>query len=392
MDDLFAAPGVLEVIFGRGTISAYEVGNLKEGDVLAVSDRDPGSPVDVLFNGRQIATGEVMFLEGGVFGVRIVKPEWNQPPLPFSGTRDDVTELLEFYLRLAKIDITLQELAGAGENTIINLDKKTDSEAQIEAIIGGAWFAGGAICAMTGYQFGIKINSIRSTVHREYPVNSTGVIGNGEPLNLPDAHNYLPNKFSKNQVRTVSILHERIADNLRLSFPRLADYHVLLVDQVSFRDLIDKWLAGRGLVVLEAVCRHETASSPTARRFFVQSKTAVHPIADKAIRRIESSMQGVSNAIPMQMAILGYQETSAFFSVVDSTNWRAIATALRNGWKQRLSIPMLSAREIDAEYLEEMFMDMEHMLITQIGVRDTSDVVTIAYPSPFLMKIANLLE
>lgn len=62
----------LAVVVGHTRMPVREVLNLEPGAVVEL-DRSAGAPADVQLNGRTIAKGEVVVVDGGDYGVRITK-------------------------------------------------------------------------------------------------------------------------------------------------------------------------------------------------------------------------------------------------------------------------------------------------------------------------------
>lgn len=62
----------LTVEVGRTTMPVRDVLNLEPGAIVEL-DRSAGAPADVLINGRVMARGEVVVVDGGDFGVRLTK-------------------------------------------------------------------------------------------------------------------------------------------------------------------------------------------------------------------------------------------------------------------------------------------------------------------------------
>ncbi|MFC7880089.1 FliM/FliN family flagellar motor switch protein [Isoptericola sp. NPDC057391] len=62
----------LSVIVGHTRMAVRDVLNLEPGAVVEL-DRSAGAPADVQLNGRTIAKGEVVVVDGGDYGVRVTK-------------------------------------------------------------------------------------------------------------------------------------------------------------------------------------------------------------------------------------------------------------------------------------------------------------------------------
>jgi len=60
-----------EALLGTGTISIGELSQLTKGEVIAL-DRSPADPVDVRVNGKTIARGEIVTVDGR-FAIRLTQ-------------------------------------------------------------------------------------------------------------------------------------------------------------------------------------------------------------------------------------------------------------------------------------------------------------------------------
>jgi flagellar motor switch protein FliN/FliY len=68
---LYDVPLVVEAEMGRTTKSVREILKIAQGSVIEL-DKDQGEPVDLYVNGKLIARGEIVEIDGN-YGVRITE-------------------------------------------------------------------------------------------------------------------------------------------------------------------------------------------------------------------------------------------------------------------------------------------------------------------------------
>lgn len=71
LDAVYDVPVTIQAILGRAKMSVADVVRLKVGHVIEL-DRRVGEPVDILVNGRLIARGEVVLIDG-LLGVTLTE-------------------------------------------------------------------------------------------------------------------------------------------------------------------------------------------------------------------------------------------------------------------------------------------------------------------------------
>ena len=344
----------------------------------------------MLFNSQMLAHGEIMVIDG-LFAVRVVRPFWNHPPLPFSGQPDDVTEILEFQLRLAAVPMTLTDLAGVGENSIINLGIEASEENNLELVVAEAVIGIGTICHGGGHLFGIKISELSYRAGQSFPVFTSGTIVAEEVKHKGFHHIFVPNKFSKEQVWAVSIIHESVASNLNSIAGDLPDYHVAYVDQVAYHDLLDSLHEGDVCILAESASGLRKQREAYNTKYIVQSKFVNRKLTEKRIAELEGKGTEYDGTIPLGSFLVFIQKDGRMASRIAEGHFlQDFFTSLRNGWKQRYRMPAVVGSVIPREKYESMFIDSEHILIA--GLKSDDDSIVAAYPSITLSKIMSVLE
>jgi flagellar motor switch/type III secretory pathway protein FliN len=389
MTNLFEEIGTLEVIVGRGCISSYEIDNLKPTDIVLVSDREAGEPVSVLFNSQLLAHGEIVAADG-IFAVRVVKPVWNNAPLPFAGQPDDLMEMLEFRIRLAAVKMRLADLVGVSENSIINLGIETKKENSLELTVVNFAIATGTIWGSSSQQFGLQIEAVSCRTGREFEVFTSGSVANDVSVTRDQDHIFLLDKFTKNQVRAVSIIHERFASNLNAMGADQSDFHCTYVDQVSYANLLDSLDQDIICVLAESTNDIKKGAAHKIKRYIVQNEYMEHQLDNDQKKKLTSKISKLDNVPPLGSFLAFIKGSSSIASnVSDPTYLKDFFTSLRNSWKQKYRMPFLAGTIINEERYKTMFDGTEHMLVAGVGNADGS--IVMAYPTIIVSKITNVL-
>ncbi|MBT3272502.1 MAG: hypothetical protein HN368_05065 [Spirochaetales bacterium] len=389
MTNLFEEVGTLEVVVGRGCISSYEIDKLKPTDIVLVSDREAGEPVSLLFNSQLLAEGEIVAVDG-IFAVRVVKPVWNYSPLPFAGQPDDLMEMLEFRIRLASVKMRLSDLVGVSENSIINLGIEAKKENSLELTVANTAIATGTIWGSSSRQFGLQIETVSHRTGREFEVFTSGSVANGVKVTRDQDHIFLLDKFTKNQVQAVSIIHERFASNLHAMGMDQSEFHCTYVDQVSYANLLGS--LDRDIICVLAESTNEIRKDVAykSKRYVVQNEYMEHKLNNDQEKNLISKVSKLDNVPPLGSFLVFIKgSSSTATNASDPAYLKDFFTSLRNSWKQKYRMPFLAGTVIDEERYKTMFDGTEHMLVA--GVGNTDGNIVMAYPTIIVSKIINVL-
>lgn len=232
--------GILSVVIGRGTISRYELAQLKEGTVLRMANM-AGRPFAVEYNGRHAACAEVVVLghrkdaAEAVFGVRIMQvpgEALKADPLP---PHNDLVELLPMEIVLDRVPFSLSELADAGVGTIIALERMYTED--LDLMVAGTAVARGTLMVHEE-NFALRVTSRTAPVEPcSIPRISGAVL---DPSREPKLKNYdfkRPDKFSRTAVTRFTQVHTLFVDHLKAMFPEAQRYQVVSTDQAAFYEV-----------------------------------------------------------------------------------------------------------------------------------------------------------
>lgn len=159
MKNLFSEPGILDVVVGRGCLTAYEAAHLTPGAYVKVSDRVPGDDVYLFFNSHLVGTGEVCVIDG-MLAVRVRRITWNPSPIPFAGEAEELFGVLESRIRLASVPFSMNDLSGIGPYAVIALGKKLTADRIAELTVAGVPVALGTVGFVDDGKWALRIDEV----------------------------------------------------------------------------------------------------------------------------------------------------------------------------------------------------------------------------------------
>ncbi len=390
MNNLFDEIGAFEIVVGRGSITAYEIDDLRVNDVVTVSDRETGDPVSVLFNSQLFAHGEILEIDG-IFAVRIVKPVWNFERLPFGGHPDDLTEVLEFQIRLGSVKMRLRNLQGVGENSIISLGIRAQRENSLELTVAKTVVATGAVGRVEGHRFGIRIVEVKCRLGGPIAVFTSGSIVRDDVGPTDQHHVLIPDRFSKAQIKSIAEIHERFAANLNVIIGDMPGLRLQSVDQLRYAELLTSIAADVTCVIAVSARTMRGKEANREKTFVMQSEFAELKLDTGRVSDLNDRESRLDRASPLGsfLVFLGHGGELAS-RASDPAFLDDFFTSLRNGWKQRYRMPIIEGTTIEAERYKTMYVESEYFLVVEI-VSDRENVV-IAYPGINASKIMNATE
>ncbi len=159
MMSLFDERGVLEVVVGRGSLTAYEATHLAPGAWVKVSDRAVGDDVYLFFNSHLVGTGEICVIDG-MMTVRVLRITWNPSPIPVAGEAEELFGVLESRIRLAALAFSMNDLSGIGPYSIIALGKKLVADRSAELTVAGVPVAVGTVGFIRDGKWELRIDEV----------------------------------------------------------------------------------------------------------------------------------------------------------------------------------------------------------------------------------------
>lgn len=254
MEALFDAKGRLEVVFGRGWLSAWEASRLAKGTVV-MSDTEAGDSAELLFEGRWLARGEAVILGdragAAIWGVRISGLDREAREAPERERGEGLVEILPFELALGlPAPYSLGELATVSGGSVISLDCAFEFPSQVMLRIGGK-DAGMGRAAVVGERLAVILDEVAPTGSLRAEVLNTGTLLEGERAGDPAASGSRvklydfrrPDRFTRRVIAALRSIHSLMAESLAARDPALSGLEVTCVDQMTWGE----WLAeGKG--------------------------------------------------------------------------------------------------------------------------------------------------
>jgi len=204
-----------------------------------------------------------------------------------------------------------------------------------------------------------------------------------------------PDMFSKEQIWALSLLHERYAVSLGESLPVApASCHVHAVDQETFGELRASVGPGSARVAAQAEPGGAEGAPPEGRRYFAQSRGAPALFGPEASERIARDARTLEAASPFSV-ILFYAPSGGAFArfLSDAALFEGrFLPLLRDAWKQRVRMPALVASPSGASAGASAIADGSMILLVQLELSDTKELMTMVYPSDHLRKVLRFLS
>lgn len=254
MEALFDAKGRLEIVYGRGWISAWEAGRLSKGTAV-MSDTEAGGSAELLFEGRWLARGEVVIVgdRPGIplWAFRISSLDREARESPERERGEGLAEILPFELVLGEAaPYSLGELGTASTGSVVSLDSSFDSAMPVLLRIGGRDAARGRP-AIVGERLSVLLDEVAQAGSIKAEVLGTGTVlepsragdpaEEGSRVKLYDFRK--PDRFTRRVIEALRSVHATMADSLAARNRGLEGLRVTCVDQMTWGE----WLAeGKG--------------------------------------------------------------------------------------------------------------------------------------------------
>ena len=390
------ASGTLEVVLARGVMTAYEAVALEPGHLVSFGDRECGDPVSLYFNSHHMGRGEVVVVDD-VVTVVVTSMSWSPPPIGSVGEADDVVELLETRLVLARAEVPLRELRGVGELSVLVFDKRLDRDGAVELTandmplaVGEAYFRTRSPLWSERTTWSMRVAEVKATMSElELPVQTSAWVDRITSDRLKHFDFRRPDRMSKEEVRNMSLLHERFADNLNLASQLPGQLMVAWVDQLAHSQLMEQLPPDTTHVTLEMPTTTD-ADDPKQRYAVEVGQPGV--LDGEKMAELATDAARNAKAPAFSRVHLAYRAGGLVAELRNKLGMPTLLQLLRNAWKQRILMDIPEARDMP-EGPWANSIPAHDMLIT-VGLRATEEEVddlVIVYPYVHLRKVISLL-
>jgi len=240
MDNLLNYPVTFSIEVGKSYISFDELNNL-EVDQCFIVNKKAGEAFFLKINNEIICSGEVVIMDD-YFGFRISsihnKSQTNELPSQI----DTMEELLPIEIQFDNFQATINDLIDVSDGTIINLEKKFNTDIDVKLILFGIPIAEGrTIC--TNENFGIHIKkclfSNKNTSLDKLIRNSGNRYSFQTNRNLIKHYDYKrPDKFTWAFIKRIELLHQSFVNNLSQNIEYNFQQINISVDQMTFDEFM----------------------------------------------------------------------------------------------------------------------------------------------------------
>lgn len=388
MADFVSEKGTYEIVLGRGRVSLSELAALERGSVVTVSDRQAGDPVDLDFNCRLIAHGQVERIEDLLI-FRVAFNDWSPAALPRLFLREDVTEPLPCAIRLCSVEGTLADLKGVGEYGLINFGRKMATRQPAELVVAGRVAATG-IAAIGAGKWALAVGEVTADFGEPNEVYTTGALPRLD-TGVKGVYDFArPDMVSREQIQELANLHHKLfAQNLQALGMSTDVYRI---DQMQLGEALGELDGG----VLYRVSERASAGSPTdekpayRQRYFTQLSGAEAAVDAQTADRLSEQSSGIDRAHPLGNALLFVSDGDAGYGDGDGGQPapEALLGAFRNSWRSRTRVPALELRECDRETIAGDALEANRMaVIAEMRPPTNEPQITVIYPALELLKL-----
>ncbi len=406
MEDFFNEKGTLTVSMGRGYISSFEAGVLKEGDIVRTS-KIAGETADAFFNGTFLCAGQIVVIDN-TFGFRITDMDPSVEDYPVPSNPDDVIEVLPTMIRLAEIKVSLSELKGISYGSIINLGVEYVTDEDSELLAAGMPIARGRM-TVNGEYFAIRITSKFRTEFTESNVRTSGFIVDKSTEKIKDYNFTMPDWFTFESMQNLQSIHNLFIKNLKIRRNEFADYEVAVVDQCTFDEAVQALDQEFGLKNTSLVYIEQTSWSRSGEdiqntqagrmlrteKHFLQSRECGRPLSDEAVRFIDSFFDTQTKGIYLERPIfIQMPDNASINELLENENeLKYLTSCLRSGWKNFADLNFKSARVYRQPSGPPSYLKSDMVSIVMIRDKNESDnFMYFIYPFFTLEPILRIIS
>jgi flagellar motor switch/type III secretory pathway protein FliN len=378
----------LELVLGGGWISRHEASLLAEGAVIR-SDRMAGTGQELHISGTRMADGEALVVDSGgrrLLCVQVSTLEAGEviPPEPERG--EELTELLPFRILMGDARASLDDLAGLGEGSVIDLGIDADAGENGFLEILGQKAAAGKILVI-GENMGLRLTRIMGRTASGAAFRTTGNLlpadYAAEKVAVYDFSR--PDFFTRRQIEGLESVHLEFLRSLAAaSGGAYEDARLVMVDQLNFQEFLESLPAEGGSLVV--------APCPGGRK-------PEFSMPAKPLRRLAGGdfpeAEVVSRTKEWRSRPSGGAVLAAGKAIGDGKD--SLFTALRDAWKRRGGLSPYPADAIRAkkgEYAEAFrpYADRYEMIAIAEFDLGASGKLSIVYPARTLEPVMKALS
>ncbi len=369
--------GSLSVEIGAAGISVFEAGALAPGQVI-LSVAEAGFPNRMLFNDAPIGLCEmIVFGAENTMAARIVDSEYfpAHPRLP--RRQDFLGEILPVSIRIGRIPLDLASAHRLGRNAVVNMDAPPTGPDNASLSIAGIPVATGTIVIMED-RYGIRLD----TIHRPFPVVS-GVRTTGAVIDPEEPETVLifdfsrPDRFSRDQIDRLVMIHRLVAGNLQGDIPGLQLYGI---DQMTFAEAVN-YFTRRGLretSVLELVRRPSLLredGGDGSELFLYEPLPCSRPLSAESRAMIEQSLS--SRGVFRRSPVFYFSRSATSGDARSGHNGAEISRAISAGWRDLVDFRLRSLEAGEGEIAVPAY---EMTVIAEFTDSEGHPLAAVLYP------------
>ncbi len=368
----------LEIILAKGHLSPAQLRKLEVGSVVLLLDRCPGEPATITCNGRELALVEVYKKDDRWF-FQIFDGDWKPKSLPGRLSTERLLDQLPIELRLWSGRVDARTLSSLGAGSVLSAVTGDPRGVVAELTVFGGVVAVG-VPVISGEFWGIQITDVVADGWNQ----GIGTMPTGVPDDLKIYDFSKPDRFSRDQIHALAVLHNTIADRLANFVPHVRSITLRLVDQIAWHEIAEFVDPGASFSELSAGYTVTDGSRSRADQeieYFNDLDTGKSdPDWDRKFRQRAHDM---ATALPLERVLIGWSGTP------DQLPVELVTSALEHSWGRLFPVQFADQTDWQTPLRQDFLEDFEMVVFVRLQADNGN--LTVTYPYRYLRKLLGLL-
>lgn len=299
--------------------------------------------------------------------------------------QDALGELIPVSVSVGSLPFDLAVCGKLGRNSYINLDTPSDAETNVELLAAGIPVARGQAVVIEE-AMGMRVTKILKPFPQVTAPRMTGNIGDMETKRIAKTYNFrMPDRFSRNQIRSLTAIHELCARNLSARFAEVGsdmkDLKCAFIDQCTYREALDL-LVQHGLVPAFTAEHggqrplYETDSESHFMTLY-EPVPCARPVSAEIREYLEkmNSESGIMRRRPLFVSFAANASFADSFSV--PADQKQFLSCVSGGWKNHTNFGLSPAESSDEDIT---IGDNEMVIMIELARGESKPMIGFIYP------------
>ena len=249
--------------------------------------------------------------------------------------------------------------------------------------------------------YGIKIKKIHLKISDDISIRSSGNLYKSEEIKIKNYDLTRPDIFSWDNIIKLKNIHNYFIEYLKLIFPEVKQYEVLITDQLAFYELFNEMEKNYTFIKVINEFRpngHLYLDKKLFLKKNINQISLIEPILpkfaldDKLKSKINEFTKNRNHEL--NSFIIGFKKTSIFSKIKNKNGYEElILNPLKNAWKNIVYLNLKFISKMSDHEEKKFIFNKDMICYIKIGIKDNpeNDLILI-YPYLTLETIIYLLE